>query len=195
MVVNPGGWPFNGFDFWTYNVSMPGNTNVTIGGNFTVTGQFYDNIARLNTAGSLDNSFNPGTGPNGSVFSLGWQFNNQIVVGGAFDSLSGVPLNNLARLNSDGSIDSTFFNGIGADNSVDSITIQPVTNLLYVGGPFTEVNGTHRLGFARLNPDGTVDTTFLDMAYNQFAGLPRLLYVVIFAWCTSMPRPSSMTIT
>ena len=26
---------------------------------------------------------------------------------------------------------------------------------------------------ARLNPDGTLDTTFMDMAYNQFAGLPR----------------------
>ena len=47
---------------------------------------------------------------------------------------------------------------------------------IYAGGAFTAFNGTHRLGFARLNSDGTVDTTFLDTAYNQFAGLPRERY-------------------
>ena len=176
VVVNPGGSVNLPPSFWSYNISMPGNTNVVIGGNFTTTGQYFENIARLKPDGSLDTTFNPGTGPNGSVLSLGWQFNSQILVGGSFNSVSGTPFNNLTRLNSDGSIDGTFFNNVGSDNSVDSITVQAVTNLIYIGGPFTEVNGTHRLGFARLNTDGTVDTTFLDMAYNQYAGLPRLLY-------------------
>ncbi|MBU6411496.1 MAG: hypothetical protein KGR98_14025, partial [Verrucomicrobia bacterium] len=43
----------------------------------------------------------------------------------------------------------------------------------YLGGDFDAYNGTHRLSFARLYADGTLDTTFLDAAYNQFAGLPR----------------------
>ena len=176
VVVNPGGSLYLPPSFWNYSISMPGNTNLVVGGNFNVTGQFFANLARLNTDGSLDATFNPGTGPNGSVLSLGWQFNGQLLVGGSFSSVSGVAFNNLTRLNSNGSIDNTFFNGIGSDNSVDSITVQSVTNLIYIGGPFTKINGTHRLGFARLNTDGTVDTTFMDMAYNQFAGLPRLLY-------------------
>ncbi len=151
-------------------------TGLLIGGNFNVTGQFFANLARLNSDGSLDATFNPGTGPNGSVLSLACQANSQIIVGGSFSSISGVPLNNLARLNSNGSIDASFYNGIGADNSVNSVMLDPSSGLIYIGGPFDMVNGTHRLGFARLNTDGTVDTSFLDTAYNQFAGLPRLLY-------------------
>ena len=44
-----------------------------------------------------------------------------------------------------------------------------------IGGAFSELNGTRRMGVARLNPDGTVDTSFMDTAYNQFAGLPKKL--------------------
>ena len=45
-----------------------------------------------------------------------------------------------------------------------------------MGGSFTSFNGTHRLGFARLYLDGTVDTTFLDTAYNQLAGLTQVYF-------------------
>jgi uncharacterized delta-60 repeat protein len=176
VVVNQGGSTVPPPLVWSYDISMAGNTNLMIGGQFNITGQFFANIARLNTDGSLDASFNPGTGPDGPVLSLGWQQNNQIVIGGSFQHVSGSPFNNLARLNYNGSIDTGFFNSMGPDNSVNSITLQPISGLIYIGGPFSEVNGTHRLGFARLNTDGTVDTSFLDMAYNQFAGLPRILF-------------------
>src|ERR1019366_6005199 len=144
---------------------------------FNVAGQSYANIARLNLDGSLNTAFRPGTGPDNSVLSLAWQLDNKIIAGGAFQNVSGVPLNHLARFNADGSIDSGFFNGTGADNLVNSITLEPLSGLIYVGGPFASMNGTHRLGFARLYPDGTVDTTFLDTAYNQYAGLPRIFFV------------------
>lgn len=161
---------------WSYNIFMPGSTSLVIGGDFGVAGQSYANVAELNTDGSLNTSFNPGTGPNGPVYSLGWQFNGQVVAGGSFQSVSGLPFNNLVRFNADGSIDSSFFDTFGADNTVNSITLQAVPADIYLGGPFTKINGTHRSGYARLNPDGSVDTTFLDMAYNQFAGLQRILY-------------------
>ena len=46
-------------------------------------------------------------------------------------SVNGTPLNGVARLNADGSIDSTgFFNGIGADGSVYSLAYG--TNIYYV---------------------------------------------------------------
>ena len=81
----------------------------------------------------------------------------------------------IARLNSDGTVDSTFNSGTGADDTVYNISAQP-DGSMYVGGVFTSFNGTHRLGFTRLYADGTVDTTFLDTAYNQFAGLHRKYY-------------------
>ena len=54
--------------------------------------------------------------------------------------------------------------------------VASTNNSIYVGGQFDSINGTRRVGFARLNTDGTVDTSFLDTAYNQFAG-----------WCGSIP--------
>jgi uncharacterized delta-60 repeat protein len=179
VVVNQGGAPGNASnpDYWTYSITMPGNTNLVVGGNFSVNGQSFANIARLNTDGSLDTTFNPGTGPDGTVWSVGWEFGDQMVIGGSFKNISGAPYSGLARLNHNGSIDGSFFNGTGVDQPVNSITLQPVPPLIYVGGSFSEINGTHRLGYGRLNPDGTVDTTFLDTAYNQFAGLSRLLYI------------------
>ncbi len=176
-----------------------GGGQIFAGGSFGVGGQGYINVALLNGDGTLNTSFSPGTGPDNSVFAVCWQPNGQLLLGGAFNHINGSSFNGIARLNTDGSIDTTgFFPGTGADSAVNciiyctnvisSVTVSnppgngtPVTNTvastnygIYVGGSFTSFNGTHRLGFARLYTDGTVDTTFLNTAYNQFAGLPRI---------------------
>jgi uncharacterized delta-60 repeat protein len=178
---------------------LPGVTNqIIVGGDFTsaggVAGQ--DHIARLNADGSFDPVFDPGSGANAAVFALAAQPDGNIVVGGEFSQMNGAAAGNLARVNSNGFTDPGFFGGVGADGPIYSLAVNttPIlwttnsiastnppavaqTNFtIYAGGAFTTVNGTHRLGFARLNPDGTVDTTFLDTAYNQFAGLPRTRY-------------------
>jgi hypothetical protein len=102
------------------------------------------------------------------------QPDGKTVVGGAFTLFSGSPMNHIARLNVDGSLDTAnFFVGTGANDVVWNLTLQP-DGTMYAGGQFSSFNGTHRLGFARLYANGTVDTTFLDTAYNQFAGLKRI---------------------
>ena len=88
------------------------------------------NIVRLNPDGSLDTSFAPGTGTssstiNGSIYSVLLQADGRIVVGGAFNNFSGATLNNLARLNSDGSLDPTFNPGSGTNATVRTIVQQP----------------------------------------------------------------------
>ena len=122
----------------------------------------------------------------------------QILVGGEFSHFNGKSYGGIARLNSSGSLDTTnFFIGTGADatvfciapmlaatstNYTYDVTGTNVTGTnytyatggIYVGGAFSSINGTHRLGFARLYPNGNVDTTFMDTAYNQFAGLKRI---------------------
>ncbi|MEI6197839.1 MAG: hypothetical protein WCS42_26285, partial [Verrucomicrobiota bacterium] len=175
IVMNPGGsqsgttWSYSG------SISSIAAGTVMVGGAFAVAGQNYLNIARVNTTdGSLDTTFIPGTGPDSTVLALGSQLDGKIVLGGAFTKISGTKLNRLARLNADGSIDTvSFFPGTGADDTVYNLLSQ-IDGSLYVGGAFTSFNGTHRLGFTRLYADGTVDTTFLDTAYNQFAGLKRI---------------------
>ena len=165
---------------------------VIVGGGFTsaggVSGQDY--LARLNADGTFDPSFDPGSGANAPVFALGLQPDGNIVVGGEFSTLNGQSLNHIARVTANGFSDPNFYCGVGADGPVYNLTVQTnavfsTTNFstvvqtnftIYVGGAFTTFNGTHRLGFTRLNSDGTVDTTFLDTAYNEFAGLPRERY-------------------
>ena len=173
IVMDQGGLPFS--TTWRYTASIAPTVlynGILVGGLFNVAGQGYANLARLNADGSLDTTFNPGTGSDGAVWSLASQPNSQIIAGGAFTHVNGSAYNRIVRLNPDGSTAPSFFIGTGADNTVYNLTLQP-DGTIYVGGAFTSFNGTHRLGFARLNSDGTVDTTFLDTAYNQFAGLSR----------------------
>jgi uncharacterized delta-60 repeat protein len=171
-------------------IGLQSNGQVIIGGDFTqaggVPGQNY--VARLNVDGSFDATFNPGSGGNAPVLSLGIQPDDRILVGGSFTQMNGRNQNHIARLTANGFIDSQFFAGTGLDGPVYNILVNtnaifstgpnnnaPVQSgiTIYIGGAFTAYNDTHRLGFARLNSDGTLDTTFLDTAYNEFAGLPR----------------------
>ncbi len=59
-------------------------------------------------AGSLDTGFAPNPGFNGDVSSVGLQTNGQIVAAGAFTVVNNFPRNSIARLNANGSIDTTF---------------------------------------------------------------------------------------
>jgi Domain of unknown function (DUF5122) beta-propeller len=75
-----------------------------IGGAFShYNGVGRNNVARLNLDGSLDNSFNPGAGPNGPVYALNWtnQGSNgstvgKAILGGAFGSYNGTTMPGVA---------------------------------------------------------------------------------------------------
>jgi len=174
IVMNQGGGQTG--TAWSYSASVTAThmgNGIMIGGDFAVSGQTYRDIAHLTNNGTLDVSFNPGAGADNPVFALGWQVDGRVVVGGSFTHFNNQPFNHLVRLTTAGIIDSSFFPGSAANDTVYSITPQ-LDGTVYVGGSFTSYNDTHRLGFARLYLDGTVDTSFLDTAYNQLAGLSRV---------------------
>jgi uncharacterized delta-60 repeat protein len=134
------------------------------GGAFTnINGTNRNYIARLNSDGTTDSSFNPGAGADNPVNAIALYTSGansgRIVIGGAFASMNGTPRNFLARLNSDGSLDTTFDVGTGANGAVHAIAIQPDGKVV-VGGDFTTFNGTTRSNIIRLNLDGSVDTSF-----------------------------------
>jgi uncharacterized delta-60 repeat protein len=171
---------------WSYKATIVTNSDILVGGSFNVSGQGYANIARFTTNGLLDTTFsNVFSGADNTVYALGWQSDGDAVIGGAFTHFNQAPANYIADLNWDGSLDTTnFFIGSGADDIVWNISVQP-DGTMYVGGQFSRLNGTHRLGFARLYPNGTVDTTFMDTAYNQFAGLKKIFADDVAAVYTS----------
>lgn len=119
-------------------------------------------VARLNTNGTVDASFDPGTGANGTIYAVAIQSDGKILVGGDFTTFDGVSSPGLARLNTDGSLDTAFTAalGMGANDSVRSIVVQSDGRIL-IGGLFTSVNGSPLNNLARLLPTGALDSSFV----------------------------------
>ena len=115
-----------------------------------------------------------GTGANDAVFAVALTASEQILVGGAFSMVDIYARNGVARLNADGSVDTSFDPGSGTDNSVYAIT-QDANGSILIGGVFTSYNGNRRMGVARLLSYGVLDTTFMDTTYNHFAGITQPL--------------------
>ena len=142
----------------TINIQTDGK--IIVGGDFTsFNGVSRKKIARLNNDGTLDPTFNIGTGFNNVVLTISIQTDGKIIVGGDFTSFNGVSRKKIARLNNDGTLDPTFNIGTGFNYCVQSINIQTDGKII-VGGWFTTFNGTARNNIARLNSDGTLDTSF-----------------------------------
>ena len=142
-------------------ISVQNDGKILVGGQFTsYNGTSRSGIIRLNSNGTVDNGFNIGPGFDGVVLTIKAQPNGNILVGGGFNTYNGVSYNGIVRLNSDGTTDSTFVVGTGFSGGVPyEIVIQPNGKIL-VGGNFTSYNGTNfNGGVARLNSDGSADTT------------------------------------
>lgn len=82
-----------------------------------------------------------------SVLAIRPQSDGRVIIGGSFDLVNGVPRNNLARLNADGSLDMNW--NPDANGSVHAIAVAG-TNI-YVGGQFTTIGGLSRPRLAKLN--------------------------------------------
>jgi uncharacterized delta-60 repeat protein len=141
-------------------VLIQGDGRIIIGGVFaTVDGQPRTRVARFNLNGFLDDSFQPFEITSGTVFALAQQSDGKVIVGGDFTTSAGTNRVTLVRLNTDGSIDSTFLIGSGPNDVVYDIVVQP-TDKIIIGGSFTSIDGVSRPRFARLRQNGSIDTTF-----------------------------------
>jgi len=134
-------------------------------------------VARINTDGTVDTTFNPN--PNSGITDMVLQPNGQILIAGAFSALqpnkTGFPANryHIARVNADGSLDPTFDPGVnGTVDTVDvladgslfvggNFTAVQVGGAALIGGSFANVQGNAAPNLARLNSDGTYDSSYL----------------------------------
>lgn len=105
--------------------------------------------------------FGNGEGVNGGVFAIVVQPDGKIVIGGDFSAVNGIPCQNIARLNKDGSLDQTFAKQYtdGANGMVYALAILPGKGVI-VGGAFTEAGNQSRANVALYKFDGTLDSNF-----------------------------------
>lgn len=160
-----------GGNLWVTTIALQEDSKIIIGGPFNYYNLIeVNNIARLNTDGSLDTSFNTGTG-----FQIGTSHNSgagtskievlqngKILICGSFDNYNGIPVKGITQLNPDGSIDNSFNSQYNNYFRLDltSFLKQPNGKII-ISGDFQEIQwGSFITRTVRLNPDGTIDTSF-----------------------------------
>lgn len=160
-----------------YAIAMQTNGQIIVGGNMAGA------VARLNLDGSGDTNFLAGvlisaygTGHGEEIDSIILQPDGKVLIGGYFSHVNGTTRNGVARLNTNGSLDANFLNGVQGSwlfytisetsiysgaGQVNSIALQSGTNV-FVGGYFNQFNSTTHYGIVQLKSDGAVSTNFLD---------------------------------
>ena len=164
--------PGTGFDQAVHDIIVQPDGKIIACGYFlNFNGTNVNQIARLNPNGSLDLSFNSGSGfgyfgypgilP--YVNSMLLQSDGKVIVTGDFTSYNGINVNQIARLNSNGTLDLTFNSGSGfgggTSSSLYSMSIQNDGKIVGVGD-FSNYNGINANNIVRLNPNGSIDNSF-----------------------------------
>jgi uncharacterized delta-60 repeat protein len=158
-------------------VTIQPDGKIIIGGMFSsYNGTSSNNIIRLNSDGTVDNTFNIGTGFNSTVNTITIQSDNKILIGGNFTTYNGGSAIKIIRLNSNGLVDGSFSSGAGFTGSVgavvNSIRLQ-ADNKIVVGGLFEFYDGNQSDYVARLNSNGSFDNTFI--SFNPTATVSDLV--------------------
>ena len=137
-------------------VVQPNNKIVLCGNFLGINGQQTGSatVARLNANGSLDTTFNVGSGANEWVFRIARLTDGKFLITGFFTSFNGVPRAGIARLNENGSLDLNFAPESGANDAVYH-ALPLADGGILVGGAFSQFDGYDRFCLAELNRDGT----------------------------------------
>jgi uncharacterized delta-60 repeat protein len=149
-----------GFDSSVNSIAIQSDNKILIGGDFTTyKGLTQNRLIRLDVDGSKDASLDIGTGfSGGDIRAVLVQSDDKIYVGGNFTSFNGSNINRLVRLNTNGSIDTSFNIGSGFNGAVNSVAISNQT--LVVSGNFTTFNGGTQNRIVALDLSGSAISTY-----------------------------------
>jgi uncharacterized delta-60 repeat protein len=150
-----------GFSGEVWDIAIQPDGKILVAGSFvTYNAVSANRIIRLNPDGSRDTTFSIGTGFSSTVRTLKIQPDGKILAGGDFTSYNGTASNRIIRLESNGSIDTTFSIGTGFTSTVFDIELDSSGNV-FACGDFTSYNGTTRNRLVRLSSTGIVDTSLV----------------------------------
>jgi uncharacterized delta-60 repeat protein len=143
-------------------LAIQSDSKVIIGGLFSsINGVPRNNLARLNSDGTVDLSFNPGAGPNGSVESVALDSSGDILLVGRFTSVNGNSRRFVARVYADGTFDSNFDAKLSPSSTNANVVVVRPTGQILLGGNNLQITGNSAFSFLfQLNSTGAKDTTF-----------------------------------
>ena len=126
-----------------------------------------DSVGRIVVLGSTLTQCNPNGSTNRVLYGDGSQVqgfviqpDNKVVLWGGLLTFGSTTLPGIARVNTDGTLDTSFNPGFGiSSGSITAVAVQADGKLLVIG-PFSSFDNVTVPGFVRLNTDGTVDSTF-----------------------------------
>lgn len=152
----------DGFDNTVRTLFLQSDKKLIVGGDYlNLNGISSPYFTRLMPDGSIDSSFNTGSGFNGKVYASYVQADGKIIVGGSFTSYNGINSGRLIRLNSDGSYDTTFNTSIGATTGIIYGICPQTDGKIIIVGSFTKYDNVTVNRIARILPNGTLDTSFM----------------------------------
>lgn len=151
---------------------------------------------------SVDPAFDPGVGPDDTVWAIAEDAKGRVLIGGEFVTVAGRPRTRVARLGTDGRVDTTFEVGLTRSVGVGAIVTSVVPlpdGRVWIAGGFDRVNGEPVTGVALLSEDGSLDPGFLPLSIGSpfqppmvyhMAGLPdgSLLIAGEFSTVEGEPR-------
>src|SRR3989440_6052544 len=161
----------NGINNAALALALQSDGRILVGGQFSqidLTQRFF--LARLNTNGSVDLSFDPGNGPNGDVNAIVIQPDDRIVIGGTFIGYNGFARGGIARVLGNGALDPSFDSGVGTGGNVFALALQH-NGQIVLGGRFAQYSGTNRTFIARVFGDGSLDFGFNPVPNNWVQSL------------------------
>lgn len=180
--------PIPEFNLEVHALTLQPDGKILAAGKFThYNGKVANSLARIHPDGSLDETFDAGTGleysynPQLSIFV---QADNRILLIGNIKAYRGIPVGGIVRINPDGSVDADFQTGTGFEFHSNLQALVQDDGKIIVSAPrSTTFNGMPFQGLFRLNPDGSKDTSFdigsgFDDDINSLAPAPANQFLV-----------------
>ncbi len=161
----------------TDSVLQPDGKVVLVGSFLTYNQANAKYVVRINGNGTIDSTFDAGTsaakttvGGTIQVKTVARQSDGKILVGGAFDTFQGHTTQALARLNPDGTVDTSFVSPVAPYSStntnvgVENVAVQSDGSLIVVGTFAQAIDSSNNVvtvnSVIKMSASGVLDTTF-----------------------------------
>jgi len=155
------GTGFNQILYGGSSIAEYDDGKILVTGTFTAyQGVGANRVIRLNTDGSRDNTFVIGSGFNDFTQVPVIRPDQKAIITGIFGLYNGVSSPRLARLNTDGTLDTSLVLGSGHNNTTLGLVLYP-DNSMVVTGYFSTYKGVSvSNGISKIDEFGTIDPSF-----------------------------------